>query len=867
MNDQDYEPSAYSPSAWPPHQQRGQGSVPSILVAHPDASTRQRIVEALAEAAYDLKEASSATEVLKDLAHPPDLLIIDVLFTHPTDSSAPSLLSALQQQPLRATMATLALDTGAQQIGVLPAGADDVLFLGGSAAPSRSVWSEALDKSLPSTQHGRSVGIPSLPSGIAAVGTQSSVSFGMARSIDKDLPLFIRLKVHILLRLKLAERSARELLTRHHRDQHTLQNAAQRLAACTSLTQALTTTADIVRSGFGYDRVSISLYDPASQTLRNRLFADEQGVQLLGFDDTAAGAQGAAPNLPLIVSFAPGSPMRDIPAYQALFEHGQPVYYVPDTAGRAPAYFRPYLPGPVREALLVALPSVGSLAAEFSTSDLPSFAAIPEPKGFPNPPVGLITVDNLLSGRPFGPENISFLATLAGQAALAIERARLAEELQRKAREAEALAKVGVALADTFDPVHLYHLILEQAASVLPCDQAFVLLYADGWATAAATWGEAHLPADLRPVPLQWPSRPWFPTQGQTPIYLPDLANEATWQTAVEGDLPSFLAGEGEHRIRSLIVVPLLMDGEVLGTFNVGTNAPNAYSPHHVQLAAAFAERAATALRSARLYAAERERARAAEELARVRNDFVASVSHELRTPLTAIVGFAQMLQGRWENAGEAERSDWVEKIVAAAGRQQRLVEDLLLSSRFLDKGYVGVQGAAPFPPDGKIKDTISHSLQPRAEPVVLRTVAQRAAEEVQASYPGQRIDIVGNDTLAVLADPDRVLQVVINLVDNAAKYSQEGTPIIIWWDAADGMAALRVMDRGSGIPPQGREYLFTRFGRVPGSRMRAGRVGTGLGLFLGRNLARAMGGDLDMESTGPDGSTFRLRLPLASSA
>ena len=76
-------------------------------------------------------------------------------------------------------------------------------------------------------------------------------------------------------------------------------------------------------------------------------------------------------------------------------------------------------------------------------------------------------------------------------------------------------------------------------------------------------------------------------------------------------------------------------------------------------------------------------------------------------------------------------------------------------------------------------------------------------------------------------------------------------------------MAVIRVHDRGPGIPIGGRDVLFTRFGRVPGSRTRAGRVGTGLGLYLGRQLAEAMGGDLDLERSGADGSVFRLRLPL----
>ena len=103
-----------------------------------------------------------------------------------------------------------------------------------------------------------------------------------------------------------------------------------------------------------------------------------------------------------------------------------------------------------------------------------------------------------------------------------------------------------------------------------------------------------------------------------------------------------------------------------------------------------------------------------------------------------------------------------------------------------------------------------------------------------------------------------------IAALTEAANYSPEGLPITMCWQVEGTMAVLRVRDRGRSMPESGCEVLFTRFGRVSGSRMRAGHVGTGLGLFLGRQLAEVMGGDLDLETTGLEGSTFRLRLPAA---
>jgi signal transduction histidine kinase len=107
-------------------------------------------------------------------------------------------------------------------------------------------------------------------------------------------------------------------------------------------------------------------------------------------------------------------------------------------------------------------------------------------------------------------------------------------------------------------------------------------------------------------------------------------------------------------------------------------------------------------------------------------------------------------------------------------------------------------------------------------------------------------------------------VQILVNLMDNAAKYSPDGSSIEVSWAEEEARAMVRVRDHGSGLPADGRERLFTRFGRVPGSRIRAGRVGTGLGLYLGRSFAQAMHGDLTLERTGPEGSVFCLELPLA---
>jgi signal transduction histidine kinase/ligand-binding sensor domain-containing protein len=235
------------------------------------------------------------------------------------------------------------------------------------------------------------------------------------------------------------------------------------------------------------------------------------------------------------------------------------------------------------------------------------------------------------------------------------------------------------------------------------------------------------------------------------------------------------------------------------------------------------------------------ELARAAEHLAQVRQDFVSSASHELRTPIAAMLGFAEMLRNNWQQLTDTRRQLIFEKLVSSAKRQRRLVEDLLLASRLeVDQLPVSVG------------------------PINLCELVQRAVEEVYAVNPHQRIHVQGSEDVTVRADPDRAVQVLENLLDNAIKYSPEGSDVLLCWQVENGSAVVRVYDHGPGIPADGLSYLFTRFGRMPGTPPREGRTGTGLGLFLSRKLAKAMGGDLDLEATGPAGSTFTFHLPVA---
>ena len=231
-----------------------------------------------------------------------------------------------------------------------------------------------------------------------------------------------------------------------------------------------------------------------------------------------------------------------------------------------------------------------------------------------------------------------------------------------------------------------------------------------------------------------------------------------------------------------------------------------------------------------------------------VRRDFVANVSHELRTPLTAIKGYAETLLGPAGNDRETARR-FLAVIDRHSERLGRLTEDLLTLSD-LELGRTALR-LAPLEVEGAIEDVMQ----------ILAERALRAGVSIDADIaPG---------TPAVMADGDRLRQVIINLVDNAIKYTPAGGRVLVRAAAADSArhpdaVEIAITDTGIGIPPQDLPRLTERFFRVDKARSRA-MGGTGLGLAIVKHIVQAHGGWLDISSRVGVGTTVHVCFPAVS--
>jgi signal transduction histidine kinase/DNA-binding response OmpR family regulator len=446
---------------------------------------------------------------------------------------------------------------------------------------------------------------------------------------------------------------------------------------------------------------------------------------------------------------------------------------------------------------------------------------------------------------PFSDRAVEVLTTFAAQAALAVRTVDLVRtlesrtgELGRKVVQLEALDAVGQAVSSSLNLTDVLNAIITQAVLLSGADGGSISEFDEDarefrLETVCGTSPEVRDTLRYTRIGLD-ESFLGKAAQLGRPMEIPDLR---------DAPLDPHLRVLAEDGWRSLVAVPMLREGRIVGAMVVRRHRPGHIPQEICDLLETFASQSALAVVNAQLYRQLERQSAALEVASRHKSEFLASMSHELRTPLNAIIGFSEVLLERMFGELNERQDDYLRDIWSSGKHLLELLNDILDLSK-IEAGQM-VLNRSEF----IVRESLEYCLSMVRE----RALNHRIRLNLEIAPEVGLLD----------ADRLRFRQIVLNLLSNAVKFTPDGGRIDVRASIRDQDLVVLVADTGVGVPAEDRERIFDSFQQ--GTRLSGQVEGTGLGLTLCKRILELHGGRIWVESEPGKGSTFGFALPARS--
>lgn len=443
---------------------------------------------------------------------------------------------------------------------------------------------------------------------------------------------------------------------------------------------------------------------------------------------------------------------------------------------------------------------------------------------------------------PFSDRAADLLVEFATSAAIAVRTARLLQELEShkealttRLDQLEALSTVGEAVSATLDLDQVLATIVTQAVALSGADGGSILEFDPELAEfrVRTTFGTSPVQMEaLRGIRVGLhDSLVGRAARERRPLQVADLADHA------DDEHLRLLRDAGW---RSVVAVPMLHEGRVVGALLVRRRQPGEVDDSTCLLLETFASQSSLALTNAQLYRRLQEQSAELAAASRHKSEFLASMSHELRTPLNAIIGFSEVLLERLFGDLNERQEEYLGDIHNSGKHLLALLNDVLDLSK-VEAGKM-------------VLETTSVDVS-----AFVQATAGLVRERVQRS--GLTLDVSCDDDVPpVTADELRLRQVLLNLLTNAIKFTPNGGSVWVRVRTAGSDVEFAVSDTGVGVAEADRERIFESFQQ--GERVMSAQEGTGLGLTLSRRIVELHGGRIWLESEEGQGSVFAFTVP-----